>query len=75
MQSVSFLRLILVYFVLRMYDYNSEDDILSPNLDEMLGCSYVNNNSKLVWHPNVTVTSYDSYNNDSEDYADSDSPI
>lgn len=59
-----------------IYGYSTEDDILSPNLDEIMnGGTYINNNSKLFWHqPNVTVTAYDDLN-DSEDYADSDSPV
>lgn len=65
------------FFGSRIYSYSTDEDILSPNLDEMLngGGTYVNNNRKLMWEqPNVTVTTHDDFS-DSEDYVGSDSPI
>lgn len=63
-----------------MYGENSEEDVLSPNLDEMFGGNpYVNNNNKLLWqHPDVTVTSCSVHHADRDyvdDFADRDSPI
>uniref|UniRef100_A0A023F3S4 Protein phosphatase 2 regulatory subunit n=1 Tax=Triatoma infestans TaxID=30076 RepID=A0A023F3S4_TRIIF len=66
-----------------LYGGNSEEDILSPNLDEMFGGNTYsnnnNNNNKLLWqHPGVTVTSCSEHNADRgyvDDFADRDSPI
>ncbi|KAL1140312.1 hypothetical protein AAG570_000244, partial [Ranatra chinensis] len=59
-----------------IYECTSEEDLFSPNLDEMFdGSSYINNNNKLYWNqPNVTVTPYDDLS-DSGDYADNDGSI